>query len=162
VILLFWYSFNEYICTCKRLLSCQLLWKDSSANMSRSSFIKLSVYSIRFVIIKTFIKKIFVSTKDSIDSLIFYAKQSHKDHSSRSLEIEHPQDFRISSFHAITWTSTLRIRFCYVRSSDPLESLCRWETTPTKPFGGEKCLIFLGHWFTTKSDPWKKQILQLL
>jgi hypothetical protein len=51
-----------YTCTCKRLLSCQLLWKDSSANISRSPFIKLSVYSIRFVIIKTFIKKIFVST----------------------------------------------------------------------------------------------------
>ena len=51
-----------YICTCKRFISCLLLWKDLSANISRSPFIKLSVYSIRFVIIKTFIKKIFGST----------------------------------------------------------------------------------------------------
>ena len=55
-------SLNIYICTCKRLISCLLLWKDLSANISRSPFIKLSVYSIRFVIIKTFIKKIFGST----------------------------------------------------------------------------------------------------
>jgi len=55
-------SLNIYICTCKRFISCLLFWKDLSANISRSPFIKLSVYSIRFVIIKTFIKKIFGST----------------------------------------------------------------------------------------------------
>jgi len=37
--------------------------KNSSANISRSPFIKLIIYSTRFVIIKTFIKKIFASTK---------------------------------------------------------------------------------------------------
>ena len=49
------------------ITSCLLLWKASSANISRSLFIKLSVYSIKFVIIKTFIKKIFVSTLPTID-----------------------------------------------------------------------------------------------
>jgi len=37
--------------------------KNSSANISRSPFIKLIIYSTRFVIIKTFIKKIFASTE---------------------------------------------------------------------------------------------------
>ena len=36
--------------------------KNSSANISRSPFIKLIIYSTKFVIIKTFIKKIFAST----------------------------------------------------------------------------------------------------
>ena len=36
--------------------------KNSSANICRSPFIKLIIYSTRFVIIKTFIKKIFAST----------------------------------------------------------------------------------------------------
>ena len=36
--------------------------KNLSANISRSPFIKLIIYSTRFVIIKTFIKKIFAST----------------------------------------------------------------------------------------------------
>ena len=51
-----------YICTYNRLISYLRLWKDLSANISRSPFIKLSVYFIRFVIVKTFIKKIFGST----------------------------------------------------------------------------------------------------
>jgi len=33
--------------------------------------------------------------KDSFDSLIFYAKKSHKIQSSRPLEIGYPQDVRI-------------------------------------------------------------------
>jgi len=46
--------------------------KNSSANISRSPFIKLIIYSMRFVIIKTFIKKIFASTKSSYGSFDFY------------------------------------------------------------------------------------------
>jgi len=32
-----------YICTCKRFISCLLFWKDLSANISRSPFIKVCV-----------------------------------------------------------------------------------------------------------------------
>ena len=42
--------------------------KNSSANISRSPFIKLIIYSTRFVIIKTFIKKIFASTEVTFTS----------------------------------------------------------------------------------------------
>ena len=63
MILLFWYSSNEYIYALVRdFFLVNFCEKDLSANISRSLFIKLSVYFIRFVIIKTFIKKIFVST----------------------------------------------------------------------------------------------------
>jgi len=72
IVLVFFYW--VFICTCKRLLFCLLLWKHLSATISISPFIKLSLYFIRFVIIKTFIKKIFVSTKISI--LWYVIKQS--------------------------------------------------------------------------------------
>ena len=59
---LFWFKQLLYLllnlgCYSFGITSCLLLWKDSSANISRSPFIKLSVYSTMFVIIKTFIKK---------------------------------------------------------------------------------------------------------
>jgi len=94
--------------------------------------------------------------KDSFDSLIFYAKQPHKIQSSRSLEIRHAQDLRISSFHEILWTSTMRIRLCYVWNFDPLESLCSCETTPKMRFGGEKCLLFFTSSIYYHQDPWEK------
>jgi len=64
---LFWFKKLLYFllslwCYWFGITSCLRIWKDSSANISRSPFIKLSVYSIRFVIIKTSIKKIFIST----------------------------------------------------------------------------------------------------
>jgi len=73
-----------YICTCKRLLSCQFMWKDLSVNISRSPFIKLSVYSIRFVIIKTFIKNILFQqfevnlfTKLTVCRIVASVERSH-------------------------------------------------------------------------------------
>jgi len=50
-----------YICTCKRLISCLLLWKDLRANIIRSPFIKLNIYFIRFVIIKTYLKRFVIT-----------------------------------------------------------------------------------------------------
>jgi len=69
--------------------------------------------------------------KDSFDSLIFYAKQSHNIQSLRPIEIGHPQDLRISSFHAIPWTSSPRICLCYVEAPIPL-NLCVDEKQPPK------------------------------
>ena len=45
--------------------------KNSSANISRSPFIKIIIYSMRFVIINTFIKKIFASTVYNKRVLLF-------------------------------------------------------------------------------------------
>jgi len=93
--------------------------------------------------------------KDSFHSLIFYDKQSHKIQSSTPLEIGHPQDLRISSFHEILWNSSL---LCSKLWSP--WTLYSSETTP-KPFGGEKCLLFFKS-LIHHQDPWEKQILQVL
>jgi len=76
IVLVFFYW--VFICTCKRVHSCLLLWKHLSETIGRSPFIKLSLYSIWFVIINTFIKKIFVSTLTSLQINISLAEALEK------------------------------------------------------------------------------------
>jgi len=64
--------------------------KNSSANISRSPFIKLIIYTTRFVIIKTFIKKIFASTAMSSHTLTFLC--FHKLQSSAAIHCESVTD----------------------------------------------------------------------
>jgi len=59
-----------YIYALARALFLVYFSEKTSENIDRSPFIKLSVYFIRFVIIKPFIKKIFGSTHSSILCLV--------------------------------------------------------------------------------------------